>query len=221
MSPYRVVLTHSEALFRDGLREILQKIPGLEVVGAASDGHELPQVLKGLAPDLIIVDIVPPIMNGLMAVQQIKKNNPRIKIVALSPYRDIPNLLQAFKYGADGYLLKDDPLSELIKAVEAMRNDGTYISPFFPQEMAGDQGVKPAVGPESRARRPLLSARQREILELIAEGRQNREIAKGLHLSPRTIEYYRSCIKKKLNLKGRGDLIRYALENKFLDREYG
>jgi DNA-binding NarL/FixJ family response regulator len=215
LSPYNVVLTHSHVLFRDGLREILQKVPDLEVVGAAGDGDELFQVLKGVTPDLIIVDIVPPIMNGLITVQEIKKKNPQTKILLLCTHCERPFVLDAFKYGADGYLLKDDSSGELIKAVETLRNESLYVSPFFSNKMfenpmevgqASSPAEKPHVG------RPVLKAQRQKIIDLIADGKTTGEIAAFLNLSPRTVEHHRERIKKELKVSSTADLIKYALE---------
>jgi len=224
MSPYRIAV-NAHALFSDGLREIVQKIPDVEVVGSVGSSNELLHLLNQLGPNLIIFDIHPPIMDGLIGMQQIKKKDPQIKTLALSAYRDTANLLQAFKYGADGYLLKNDPPSELFKAIETIRNERTYISPFFSNEMFGHWGgeasedfVWQASSPAKQTpkARPLLSARRQEVLELIAEGRTSNEIASFLGISPRTVEHHRESIKKKLKLCSTADLIRYALTKEFL-----
>lgn len=205
-----VLLVGGHSLFQDGLKEILQKIPDVEVVGEVGYGPELRQVLNRLTPDLTVVDVGAPVMNGLEVVQQIKRKSPEVKILVLSAHRKIPHLFDAFKYGADGYLLKDDPSSELVKAFEKIGNGELYVSPMLEETFerwARDAGESE----ENHAARRLLTPRRQKILGLIAEGRTSREIASFLGLSPRTIEHHREIIKKRLNLKTTADLVKYAL----------
>lgn len=203
MSPYRVVVVHRHTLFRDGLRELLKKIPDVQVVGVAGDDRKLWDVSNSLKPDLIIIDLCAPAIDWPKAIEQIRKHHPETKILILSTHREPTYFVRAFKNGADGYLLYDAPSSELVKAVEVIRLGERYLCSMLGKKMSGEN---------FHSRRPGLTPRRQIILEWVALGRRNSEIADFLGLSERTIEHHRDSIRKKLGLKSTIDLVKYAIE---------
>jgi DNA-binding NarL/FixJ family response regulator len=212
MSPYGVLVAHGHALFRDGLRELLQKIPDVKVVGEVGDGRELKEALNRLTPDLVIIDLRTPAIEGPKAIEQIKKDHPETKILILSANREPTYFALAFKKGADGYLLDVAPSSELVKAVETVRLGNLYLCPILTEDTSKKWVREIMEGKKSRNGRPPLTQLRQLILQWIAEGRTSGEIAGFLGTSERTIEHHRFFIKKKLELKSTADLVRYAVE---------
>ena len=212
MSPYGVVVAHGHALFRDGLRELLQKIPDVQVVGEVGDGRDLRETLNRLKPGLVVIDLHTPAIDGHKAIEQIKKDHPEMKILILSANREPTYFVLAFKNGADGYLLNEAPTSELVKAVEAVRLGKLYLCPLLSDETSKKWAREPMDGRKPQNGRPPLTQLRQLILQWIAEGRTSGEIAGFLGTSERTIEHHRYFIKKKLELKSTADLVRYAVE---------
>ena len=207
MSPYRVLVADSHTLFRDALRERLQMIPDVQVVGEVGKGLNLRDGLNSLKPDLLIIDLCAPAVEWPKAIEQIRKDHPEMKILILSTHRELTYSGLAFKSGADGYLLYDAPSSELVKAVEAIRLGDRYLCSMLGEEMSKKT---------SRNGRPALTPRRQIILELVAQGKMNSEIADLLGLSVRTIEHHRDSIRKRLGLKSTIDLVKYAVENRII-----
>jgi len=212
MKPYRIIIADDHALFRQGLKRILEDIPGTEVIGEAKDGLELLKVLQGSGAQMVILDISMPNLRGLEAIHEIKAKDPRLKVLMLTMHKDKAYFYQAISEGADGYLLKEDADAELYSAIEKIRQDKIYISPFlsdaFAEELA-DRGLKDF---KTLGEGDALTAREREILKLIAEGRSNKEIGDLLFISARTVERHRANIMDKLKLKNTAELVKYAIQ---------
>lgn len=204
MANYRIVLADDHALFRQGLKKIIDGVADLEVAGEAGDGLELLSLLQTTLPQLVIVDVSMPKLRGIEAVREVKKRYPAMKVLVLTMYREY--LHQALSAGAEGYLLKEDADRELFAAIDKIRQGRRYISPRLREELA-DGGY---LVPEP------LSARETEILNLIAWGKPNREIAAILSISVRTVEAHRATILSKLNIRNTADLVRYAIEKGFV-----
>jgi two-component system, NarL family, response regulator NreC len=203
MEGYRIVLADDHALFRQGLRKIIEGVADLEVAGEAGDGLELLSLMEMEIPMMVILDISMPKLRGIEAVREVKKRFPAVKVLVLTMHREY--LHQALSAGAEGYLLKEDADRELFSAIDKIRLGRRYISPRLRGELADDELPVPEP----------LSARETEILNLIAGGKSNREIAEILSISVRTVEAHRATILSKLNLRNTADLVRFAIEKGF------
>ncbi len=212
-SPFSILLADDHVMFRRGVRKIIQSIVDVEVVGEASDGFELLELLKKNAPQLVILDISMPNLRGLEATREIKIINPEVKVLILTMHKDKDYLYHAFSAGAEGYLLKEDADSELLSAIDTLRKGGTYISPLLSTQLADlfMQKSRPA-SEQPEIPRELLTTREREIIKLIAEGKSSKEVADLLFISSRTVQHHRANIMKKLNIKKTADLVKYALQ---------
>lgn len=204
MGAYRIMLADDHALFRQGVKKIIEGVADLEVTGEAGDGLELLALMETEPPMMAIVDISMPKMRGIEAVREVKKRFSEVKVLVLTMHREF--LHQALSAGAEGYLLKEDADRELFSAIDKIRQGGIYISPRLREELAEDEVPAPEA----------LSARETEVLNLIAGGKSNREIAEILFISVRTVEAHRATILSKLNLRNTADLVRYAIEKGFV-----
>ena len=206
MNPYCIVLADDYDLLRQGIKKLIETSRDIRVVGEASDGVELLDLLKKITPHMIVLDISMPNLSGLGATRKIKTIYPEVKILILSIHKGREYLCHAFASGAEGYLLKEDTDTELFSAIEAVRQGGIYMSPSFSKELANDifetysrKSGEPSTIPE------------KEILALIAEGKSRKQIAAILSISEGTVEHHRSSIMKKLNLKKIADLVTYIV----------
>jgi DNA-binding NarL/FixJ family response regulator len=209
MKPYRILLTDDHHLFREAIKTSLEGVPGLQVIGEAGDGVELMRLLGKTTPDLIILDISMPNLQGLEAAKLIKTRNPEIKILILSMHKSGEFLRRALATGVEGFLLKENTLADLVTAIETIRQGGNYVS-----SRLGVKVLREGIG--SRLGGDVLSPREIEILKLVAHGKSSKEIADTLSLSIMTIYNHRVNIKNKLNLKKNAELVRYALENGYI-----
>lgn len=210
MTPFRILLADDHAMFRQGVRRLLEEIPGVEVVGEACDGLELLQLLKRLAPHLIVLDLSMPRLRGVEALYEIKSSCPAAKVLVLTMHKEREYLYHAFKAGAEGFLVKEDAVEELQAAVKALRQGNKYFSPRMApeiQEMLAEEFQGRRRGAEE-----VLSLREKQVLKLIAEGKSSKEIADLLFISQRTVHNHRNNILRKLKLKRITDLVRYAVE---------
>ena len=210
MGDYRIVLADDHALFRQGLKKMLEEMPNAEVVGEAGDGLELIHLLDKVTPHLVILDISMPNLRGIEAIREIKKIHPEAKILMLTMHNDKEYLYQTISAGADGYFLKKDADSEFFAAIEKIRQGRIYVSPYLSEGLSVDwEQIR-------RGIRPILSAREVEVLKMIGEGRSNKEIADLLFISVHTVERHRANILEKLNLKGTADLVKYAIQKGYI-----
>jgi two-component system response regulator NreC len=210
MKQTRVLLADDHRLMRSGLRLVIERHADFTVVGEADDGRQAVAMAESLKPDVVVMDIGMPNLNGIEAARQISEKQPAITIVMLSMHSDEGYVLRALKAGARAYLLKDSAEEDLTQAIQAVRDGKSFFSPAVSRVLLQDYMRKlERVGAEDSY--DLLSAREREILQLVAEGKSSKEIAALLNLSTYTVETHRSNIMQKLNLKGIPELILYAV----------
>lgn len=218
MNSYSIVLAEDYVSVRQGIRKIVEENPALKVVAEVGDGLELLEVLHFIQAHLVIMDVTMPRLSGIESTRIIKKNYPSTRVLVLTMHQDKSILEYALRAGADGYLVKDDAREELLTAILAvMNNSRPYISTRMISHF-GEFYVKHLQkGTMEPTKLPpvALTAREFEILKLIAEGRSSKEIGYLLCLSSRTIHHYRSNIKRKLSLPKNSDLIKYALQRGF------
>jgi DNA-binding NarL/FixJ family response regulator len=210
VNPYRIILADDHAMFRQGIKNILESVKDLEVVGEASNGIELLELLGKLTPDMVILDISMPQMRGIEATREIKMISADIKVLILTMHKDKEYVYSAMSAGAEGYLVKEDADTELFAAIEKLRNKGHYLSPLLSSEVVFELIQASAKG-ELPATSDLLTTREREVLTLIAEGTPNKEIADLLYISIRTVENHRTNIMQKLGIKQTANLVKYAI----------
>ena len=205
----RVLLADDHTLVRAGIRALLEKLPGVEVAGEASDGRELINLIKAQKPDVVLLDISMPGLNGLQALARITRDFPNVKVIILSMHPNDEYVVQALKSGASGYLLKRAATAELPAALKAVLGGEIYLS----REIATQFLKKFPLEQIARARSPLeqLTPRQREILQMLAEGQTTKAIALVLKVSDKTVEYHRAKLMARLNIFDIPGLVRFAL----------
>jgi DNA-binding NarL/FixJ family response regulator len=208
MDTYRVVLADDHAMFRKGIKKILESAGNIEVVGEAKDGIELLKILREKTPHMVILDVPMSNFRGIEATQVIKTINPEIKVLVLAEQKGRSQVHQAISAGAEGYLLKEDKDTDLLLAIEKIRMGKNYLSPLLPTDLA--EACSPMLA-EHGLLDDGLTPRENEILSLIAEGKTNKEIAHMLFLSVRTVECHRLKIMRKLNVRNASELVRYFL----------
>ena len=213
MSRYLIVLADDHVMVRQGIRRIVEDNPEFQVVAEASDGLELFDLLQNAPANLIIADITMPNISGIEATRRLKTLYPEMKVLILTMHKGKELLEHAIAAGADGYLLKEDAPRELMTAIAAIRRGEIYMSPLIVPYIRDLylRSLRPADRPG------ILSARETEILKLIAEGKSSKEIAAILFLSIRTVDNHRARIMKKLNVNKNIDLVRYALSMGYID----
>jgi DNA-binding NarL/FixJ family response regulator len=205
----RILLVDDHQMMRDGLRSILDLEHDLEVVGEAANGYEALEMAQSLRPGVIVMDIGMKDLNGIDATRQIIARNPRAKVIALSTHSDEPYVLSMLEAGASGYVLKDSAVDEMRRAIRVVVGGQHYLSP----EVAGSVVNAHLRGP-SRERvsvHSLLAPRERQILQLLAEGHTSSEIARKLHIATTTVDSHRRNIMKKLDLHSVAELTKYAI----------
>jgi two-component system response regulator NreC len=206
----RILLGDDHTLLRHGLRKILEERPDWEVVGEAGDGREAVKLAAELKPDVAILDIGMPLLNGIDATRQIVRRLPGIRVLILSMHAEEEYIARALNAGATGYLLKDSAGQDLISAVEAARAGKSFFSPAVAQRMLDDY-VRRVAGTDTVDRYETLSEREREIFQLIAEAKSNRDVADILGISVATVETHRSRILQKLDVHNTAELVLYAV----------
>lgn len=206
--PIRVVLADDHVLIRAGLRALLHSLPNVQVVGEASDGHEAVDVVGKIQPDVVIMDIAMANLNGLEAASRITRQWPKVRVIMLSMHANEEYVGQALNAGATGYLLKGAEPAELELALKAAVRGETYLSPSISKPLVQDYLVyrKGKLGPAVE-----LTARQREVLQLIAEGCSTKEIARKLDLSVKTVDSHRTELMRRLDIHDVAGLVRYAI----------
>jgi two-component system, NarL family, response regulator NreC len=210
MRKIRILLADDHQLMRSGIRLMLERESDLSVVGEACDGREAVALAKSLRPDVVVMDIGMANLNGIEAAQQMTQNRPEVAIVMLSMHSDESYVLRALKAGARGYLLKDSAEADLIKAAHAVAGGKSFFSPAVSKVLLDDY-VRKLKRSGADDAYDLLTPREREVLQLVAEGKSNKDIANLLNLSVYTVESHRSNLMEKLNLRGLPELILYAV----------
>lgn len=210
MKKIKVLLAEDHTIVRQGLKRILEEVPEIEVVGEASTGREAVCMSEKLRPDVVVIDITMPQLNGLEATRQIVRILPRTKVLVLTMHANEEYIRQMLKAGARGYLLKDAADSDLIAAITALERGSSFLSPAVSKIIIEDY-VQWAKKADFMDRYELLTNREREILQLIAEGKTNKEIAKLLCLSIYTVNTHRRRIMEKLDLHSTAEIVAYAM----------
>jgi two-component system, NarL family, response regulator NreC len=206
----RIVLADDHSVIRTGLRALLERNSDFQVVGEAGDGRELVKLVDNHQPDIVVTDIGMPNLNGTDAAQQIVAKHKSVGVIMLSMHSDEGYVLRALKAGARGYLLKESAEADLLAAIRAVHQGKAYFSPAVSQLLVQDY-VRQLQDKQIEDSYELLSPREREVLQLAAEGKSNKDIANMLNLSVYTVETHRSNILEKLNLHGVPELILYAV----------
>jgi two-component system response regulator NreC len=209
--PYRIIIAEDHTILREGLRALLSADPRFEVVAEAEDGRAAIEHCKDLTPDLLLIDLSMPRMNGLEAIKEVKKQNSDLKIIVLTVHKTEEYILATLQAGADGYVLKDATHSELVMAIEHVLMGRRYLSPGVSEKVIEGylEGRKTL---KSKTAWDTLTGREREILKLIAEGYKNKGIADDLCISLKTVEKHRANLMKKLDLHSAAELTAYAMQ---------
>ena len=210
MGPIRILIADDHAIMRRGLRTLLEREPGLEVIAEACDGREAIALARRERPHVVVLDIAMPNLNGIEAARQIAEVLPDIQIVILTVQADEAYLLSALKAGARAYILKNSAEADLIRAIRAVAEGKSFFSPVISKMLLEDY-VRQIRDKQVEDSYDLLTGREREVLQLLAEGRTNKEVANILHLSVYTVDAHRGNILQKLNLHGIPELILYAV----------
>jgi DNA-binding NarL/FixJ family response regulator len=210
MNATRVLLADDHGLVRAGIRALIEKIPNVEVVGEASTGREALELVKSKLPNLVLMDIGMAELGGLEALPRIVKDFPGVRVIILSAHANEEYVIRALRSGAAGYMLKDAATAELQLAIDSVAQDKTYLSPSISRTVI-DSYLERVGGPLSPLEQ--LTPRQREILQLIAEGKNTKEIASDLDISVKTVESHRLQLMERLNVHDVPGLVRYAIRN--------
>jgi two-component system response regulator NreC len=212
----RVLLADDHTILRAGLRMMLNAQPDIEVVGEASDGRQALNEALALKPDVVLMDITMPEMNGIEATRQVKRMLDSTRVLILTMHENEEYLFQVLRAGASGYILKEAADTELISAIRIVYSGRFYMSPSAQTMMVGDYLLRVRSG-EERDSYSALTEREREILKLVAEGLTNNQIAERLYISPKTVDTHRTHIMDKLNLHSRAELVKYAMRRGLLE----
>lgn len=211
MNQIRIMLADDHSVVRQGFRAILSQQADMQIVGEASNGRDVITLAEELKPDLIVMDVAMPELNGMEATRRLAGSLPRTRVLALSMHKDSVYVREMLKAGARGYLLKDAGEHDLLEAVRAVARGGEYISPSVQDALNSTykmHGTTPL---------DLLTSREREVLQLIAEGKTNKEVATGLNISVFTVDAHRGRIMEKLNVHNVNELVRFAVRNGLVD----
>ncbi len=215
MKSIRILLADDHAILRDGIRSLLEKDSQLKVIGEAGDGRAAIEMVRKLKPDIVLMDVAMPLLNGLEATAQITQSNPDSKVIILSMYDYESYIRQALAAGAAGYILKDANAGELIDAIHCVHKGEAVLSPAITRLVIEDYlrwgEIQPAESTNG------LTGREREVLQLIAEGYTNKEIAEILCIAVKTVQAHRANLMEKLDLHSKGELIKYAIRKKIIE----
>jgi DNA-binding NarL/FixJ family response regulator len=208
---YRIVIAEDHTILREGLKSLLRADPDFDIVGEAEDGRDAIRCVQTLSPDLVLMDLSMPRMNGLDALKEIKKQNPEAKIIVLTVHKTEEYVLTTLQAGADGYVLKDATHSELVMAIKNVLMGKRYLSPGISEKVI-EGYLERRKEIKTSSAWDTLTQREREILKLIAEGYKNKEIAGDLFISLKTVEKHRANLMRKLDLHNAAALTAYAME---------
>jgi len=211
MKRIRILLADDHAVVRQGFKMILSAQPDMEIVGEAGNGREAVEQAEQLRPDVIVMDVAMPELNGIEATRRLLASTPHARVIALSMHKDSVYVREILRAGARGYLLKDSGAGDLVSAVRAVASGESYLSPAVSNAVLDDYR-KHVTDPID-----LLSSREREVLQMLAEGKTNKEIATILNLSVYTVDAHRGRIMEKLNLHSINELVRFAVRNGLID----
>jgi two-component system response regulator NreC len=216
MEKIRVLVADDHTIVREGVRILLEAQPDIQVVGEAADGQEALTKARELQPDVVLIDIAMPNLNGLEATRAIKRDYPQIHVIALTMYESDDFFFQVLHAGASGYVLKKAASADLLAAIRAVHAGDVFLYPSVARRLVSDYLTRVKSG-EEQSSYDGLTAREREVLKLIAEGYTNQAIADKLVISPSTVQTHRTRIMQRLNLHSRAELIKYAMRKGLLD----
>ncbi len=214
----RVFIADDHAIVRDGLISLLQSESDISVVGNAANGREAIREIERLKPDIVVMDIAMPELNGIDAAEQLREQGSLTRVIFLSMYSTSEHVFRALQAGAQGYLLKESAGTELVKAIHVVINGNRYLSQKITDSVVNDY-IRDSDSVRKKSPLNLLSPREREILQLVAEGRSSTEISKLLFLSIKTIETYRSRLMAKLDIKDIPSLVKFAIQQGLISIE--
>jgi len=209
MNKIRVLLAEDHTIVRKGLRSLLEDEAAIEVIGEAEDGREAIQKVGQLRPDVVVMDITMPALNGLEATRQIKELFPEVKVLILTMHANEEYVFQILRAGASGYVVKQAAVTELVSAIQAVYRGDSFLSPSISSEVI-EEYIRQAKGVAKNSYDKLTN-REREVLQLIAEGHSSREIAELLHISAKTVRVHRAHLMDKLDIHSTAGLTRYAI----------
>jgi DNA-binding NarL/FixJ family response regulator len=214
MSKIRVLLVDDHAMFREGIRALVNGYDDVEIVGEATEGREAIEKVRQLAPHVVLMDVAMPVMGGLEATRRIRKESPDAKVLVLTQYEDSEYILSMLRAGAKGYISKTSTASELVSAIRAIHKGGAFLCPSVTTTLI-EEYLRRVGGEKSEYER--LTDREREVLQLVAEGRTNHEIAERLFISVKTVLRHRTSIMEKLGFHNRTELIKYAISKGLIE----
>ncbi|MFZ2652035.1 MAG: response regulator transcription factor [Burkholderiaceae bacterium] len=218
--PLRILLVDDHALFRQGLRALLSGLADFQVVGEAPEGKTAISAALTLAPDIVVIGRALPGMNGIEVTSQIKRRLPTVRVIMLTTFKTDEYLRESLRVGVDGYLLKDASLDEFVTALRRVANGKKYLSPDLSSHLV-DEFLNPKLAHGPKSALSTLTGRERNILQLIAEGRSNRSTGEFLSISPKTVEKHRAALMRKLGLHNFGELMMVAVEMGIIERPRG
>jgi DNA-binding NarL/FixJ family response regulator len=210
MEKIKIILTDDHQLFRDGIKSLLQTTQHIEIVGEASKGKELLELLKQSTPDILILDITLPDLSGIEITRQVSHDYPHLKVLILSMHNEDEFVINALKAGAKGYLPKDISKHELLEAIKTIYEGEEYFSKTISETFLKKFVQRTRMG--LHGENPILTPRETEIVKLVAEGLKNQQIADKLFISVRTVDAHKNNIMKKLNLKSNIDIVKFAIK---------
>lgn len=211
MNNIKVILAEDHTIVRKGLRSLLDGEEGIRVVGEAENGKETMRKVAQLRPDVVVIDIAMPLLNGLEATRQIKKDFPQVKVLILSVHADEEYIFQTLRAGASGYLLKNAAPNDLVSAIKAAYRDESFLSPSISKKVVKEY-IRQAAGTTGEENSyEKLTDREREVLQLLAEGRTIKKIADLLYISVKTVQTHRVHLMEKLNINSNAELVQYAI----------
>jgi DNA-binding NarL/FixJ family response regulator len=216
MKKLRLLVADDHKIFRQGIKKLLDEESDMSIVGEAADGREAVQKATELKPDVILMDIAMANLNGLEATKKIKKVLPSARVIMLTMHKNEEYILQSFQAGASGYILKEGAVEELVSAIRSIYQDKSFLSPTISKTLIDAYLRKMETG-KTETPFDLLTDREREVLQLIAEGYTNREVAKALFISVKTVEAHRAHIMQKLNIHDIAKLVKYAIQKGLVD----
>ncbi len=213
MPDIRVLIVDDHAILRDGIRSLLERQDGIRVVGEASNGREALARVGEFEPDIVLMDVAMPVMDGLEATRRLKETHPEVRVLILTQHDSQEYVAPLLQAGASGYVLKRSGGREVVTAIRQVYEEGAFLEPGVTRHLLRDY----AASDDEKADGPSLTERERQVLELVVEGKSNKEIARALVISPKTVSVHRSNIMAKLGVHNSIELVRYVMKHNLLD----